>query len=153
MVFKGKCQIGNDSYVIVGKQGSLIFGDNFRANAGLKLVSECSITFGEHTLFGWGVICMDTNFHPLYDMGEKKFKHAFSPIVIGKNNWFSTQCYIMYGVQTPECCISAARSIITRSGKYESYCVHGVSPIRVLTRNVMSDYKNDQIMNYSYPTE
>ena len=150
IVFRGSCKIGNDTYVIVGKQGKLTFGNDFLANAGIKIVSQCSITFGSHTRFGWGGIIMDTNFHPLYDMERNKFKRAFSPIVIGDYNWFGLQCYIMHGVNTPERCIFGARSIVTRGGQFESYCVHGGSPIRVLSRNVMRDYDNDQIIDYTY---
>lgn len=149
VVFKGSCKIGNDCYVIVGKQGILTFGDDFKANAGIKIVSECSITFGNHTRFGWGGIMMDTNFHPLYDIEKKKYKRAFSPIVIGDYNWFGLQCYIMHGVHTPERCIFGARSVVTRGGQFESYCVHGGSPIRVLTRNVLRDYEHDKITDYS----
>ena len=153
VIFKGKCIIGNDCYVVVGKQGTLILGDDFKVNAGMKLVSECSTTFGNHTRIGWNVICMDTNMHPLYDMEKKKFKKAFSPIVIGDYNWFATQCYIMQGVHTPERCIFGARSIVTRGGQFESYCVHGGSPIRVLSRNVMYDYDNDLITDYTLPND
>lgn len=152
VVFKGNCIIGNDCFVIVGKQGTLVFGEDFKANAGIKVVSECGITFGSHTRLGWGSIIMDTNFHPLYDMEKKKYKRAFSPIVIGDYNWFGLQCYIMHGVQTPERAIFGARSVVTRGGQYESYCVHGGSPVRVLSRNVMRDYDNDLITDYSLST-
>ena len=153
VIFKGTCTIPNDCYVIVGRQSTLTFGNDFNANAGLKLVSNCKITFGDHTRVGWAVTIMDTNFHPLYDMEKKKFKKAFSPILIGDYNWFGTQCYIMHGVHTPERCIFGARSIVTRGGQYESYCVHGGSPIRVLSRNVMRDYDHDQIKDYSLEDE
>jgi acetyltransferase-like isoleucine patch superfamily enzyme len=149
IVFKGRCIIGNDCYIIVGKQGLLIFGDDFKVNAGMKLVSECSITFGNHTLIGWGVIITDTNFHYLYDIEKGKCKGAFSPILIGNNNWFATQCYIMQGVRTPDNCVFGARSIVTRGGHYESNCVYGGSPIQVLSRNVIRDYKNDLIKDYT----
>lgn len=148
--FKGSCIVGGDSYIIVGKQGTLVLGDDFKATASIKIVSECSITFGSHARFGWGGIMMDTNFHPLFDMEKKKFKRAFSPIIIGDYNWFGLQCYIMHGVQTPERCIFGARSVVTRGGQFESYCVHGGSPIRVLSRNVMRDYDNDLITDYSF---
>lgn len=153
IVFKGNCLIGGDSFVIIGKQGTLILGDDFKATASVKIISECSITFGNHARFGWGGIIMDTNFHPLFDMEKKVFKKAFGPIVIGDCNWFGLQCYIMHGVQTPERCIFGARSVITRGGHYESFCVHGGSPIRVLSRNVMRDYDNDLITDYTMPEE
>ena len=149
LVFKGKCHIGNDTYVICGKHGKIIFGDDFRATCGMKIISECGISFGEHTLLGWGVVAIDTNFHPLYDMEKAKFKKAFAPIVIGKNNWFGMNCLIMPGVTTPEYCIFGARTVVTRGGHYESYCVHGGSPIRVLSRNVKRIIGKDSVKDYT----
>ena len=127
LVFQGKCRIGNDSYVVTGKSGRIVFGDGFSVSAGLKIISHCGIKFGKDTHFGWGNIVIDSNFHPLYDMQNKKFKKAFGEIEIGDNNWFSTQCMIMPCVKTPERCIFGARSIVTRGGHYEPYCVHGGS--------------------------
>lgn len=154
VVFKGRCRIGNDCYIIVGEKGTLTFGDDFGVSAGLKLTAECSITFGNHTRLGWSVVVMDTNHHPLFDMEKKRFKQAFSPIVIGDYNWFASQCYVMHGVHTPERCIFGARSIITRSDKFEPYCVHGGNPLHVLSRNVMrciGDPEVDIIRDYSFP--
>lgn len=149
LVFKGKCNIGNDCYIVCGKQGRIEFGDDFKVSAGLKMVSQCGITFGKETRIGWGCIVMDTNFHPLYDMEKKKFKKAFGKICIGDNNWFATQCVIMPSVQTPERCIFGARTVVTRGGQYEPYCVHGGSPVRVLSRNVMRIKGQDSVKDYS----
>lgn len=149
LIFKGKCHIGNDCYVVCGKQGRIEFGSDFSVTAGLKLVSKCGITFGKETSIGWGCIVMDTNSHPLYDMEKKKFKKAFGKIYIGDNNWFATQCVIMPSVQTPERCIFGARTLVTRGAKYEPYCVHGGSPVRVLSRNVMRIIGQDSIKDYS----
>lgn len=149
LIFKGNCHIGNDSYVICGKQGCIDFGDDFRVTAGVKIVSECGIKFGEHTRFGWGGIAIDTNFHPLYDMEKNKFKKAFGRINVGNNNWFGMNCLIMPSVETPDFCIFGARAVVTRGGQYESYCVHGGSPIRVLSRNVKRIIGQDYITDYS----
>ena len=92
---------------------------------------------------------MDTNFHPLYDMENKCFKRAYGRINIGDNNWFGSQCFVMPGVNTSERCIFGARSVITRGCQFESYCVHGGSPLRVLSRNVMRIIGQDIIEKYS----
>lgn len=149
LVFKGKCDIGNDCYIVCGKQGRIEFGDDFKVSAGLKMVSQCGITFGKETRIGWGCIVMDTNFHPLYDMEKQKFKKAFGKIRIGDNNFFTSQCFIMPSVQTPERCIFGARTVVTRGGQYEPYCVHGGSPVRVLSRNVMRIIGQDSVKDYS----
>ncbi len=144
---KGFCQIGNNSSLLIGKNGEVIFGDNFHASAS-KIISYIGVEFGVCARVGWESIVMDTNFHPLYDIENKKFKKAYGKIIIGDYNWFGSQCVVLHGVTTPERCIFGMRSIVTRGGKYESYAAHGGSPIRVLSRGVMRDYENDQIEEY-----
>lgn len=149
IIFRGKCRIGNDCHIVCGKHGKITFGQGFMATAGLKMVSQCGITFGKYARIGWGSIIIDTNFHPLYDMEKKRFKKPFGEIHIGDNNWLGLQCVMMPGVTTPERCIFGARTVITRGGNYEPYCVHGGSPVRVLSRNVMRIIGQDQIKDYS----
>lgn len=149
LIFKGTCHIGNDTYLISGKHGKIVIGDDLRITGGVKMVSECGMTFGKHARLGWGCVIIDTNFHPLYNMVSKKFKKAFGPINIGDNNWFGMNCLIMPGVCTPEYCIFGARTIITRGGHYEPYCVHGGSPVKVLSRNVMRIIGHDTVQDYT----
>lgn len=143
IVFRGKCQIGNDSYLSFGKHTKVVFGDDFNSTARFRCVSYRGITFGKSARIGWDTLIMDTNFHPLYDMEKKKFKKASAPINIGDYNWFGTQCKVMAGTNTPERCIFGMNSIVTRSSEMESYCVMGGTPLRILSRNVMRDYNND----------
>ena len=149
IVFKGKCQIGNNSFIVQGPCSTVVFGDDFLASTSLKIISFKGIEFGSHTRIGWDCIFMDTNFHPLYDMEKKKFKRAYGSIKIGDYNWFGTQCKVMHSVDTPERCIFGMGSIVTRGCKFESYCVHGGSPLKVLSRNVMRVYGQDFICDYS----
>ena len=149
IIFKGKCIIGNDCHVVCGKHGKIVFGKDFLASAGLKMVSHCGIIFGNESRFGWGSIIIDTNFHPLYDIEKKVFKKTFGEINIGDNNFFTTQCMIMPGVRTPERCVFGARTLVTRGGNYEPYCVHGGNPVRILSRNVMRIIGQDNIKDYS----
>lgn len=144
IIFYGTCIIGNDSYLSIGEKAILSIKNNFIIEAGLKLVTYRSISFGEGTRLGWGVLIMDTNFHPLYDMKKKVYKKASGPIEIGDYNWFGTQCKIMHSVKTPERCIFGMNSVITRNCEMKSYCIMGGSPVRILTENVMRDYDNDQ---------
>ena len=148
IVFKGTTFIGSDTYIVVRPAGKVEFGDNFISGPALKLVSCIGVKFGIGTRLGWNVIVMDTNFHPLYDMEKERFKRAYGKIKIGDYNWFATQCMIMHSVETPERCIFGARSVVTRGGQFESYCVHGGSPLHVLTRNVKRIYGQDQITEY-----
>lgn len=149
IVFKGSCYINNNSYIVQGPASTIIFGDDFVASTSAKIISFKGIEFGEHTRMGWEVLVMDTNFHPLYDMEREQFKRAYGTIKIGPYNWFATQCKVMHSVTTPERCVFGMGSVLTRGAKYESYCVHGGSPIRVLSRNVMRVYGKDRITDYN----
>lgn len=148
IIFKGKCIIGNNSFIVQGKDSTLIFGDDFLASTSLKIISFKHVEFGNHTRMGWEVLVLDTNFHPLYDIKKEKFKRAYGPIKIGNNNWFATQCKIMNSVTTPDFCIFGMGTIVNRGGEFESYCVHGGSPVRILSHDVMRIIGQDTISSY-----
>lgn len=143
VIFKGKCLIGNESALSFGEKTIVVFGDDFKNTASLKLVSYRGITFGTHVRLGWGVLIMDTNFHPLYDMKKQFYKRASGLIEIGDYNWFGTQCKIMHSVKTPERCIFGMNTVVTRNCEMRSYCVMGGSPVKILSENVMRDYEHD----------
>lgn len=148
IVFKGKCMIGNNSFIVTGENGRIVFGNDFLVTTSFKLISFIGINFGKETRLGWDVLIMDTNFHPLYDMKNKKFKKAYEPIYIGDNNWIGTGVMVMPGVTTPKRCIFGAKTIVTRGGNYESYCIHGGVPIGILSRNIMRIIGKDKIDKY-----
>ncbi len=143
VVFKGKCNIGANSFISIANTGSIIFGNDFKTTASLKLVSYVGISFGTGTRIGWDCIFMDSNFHPLKKLETGEKKKASGAISIGNYNWFGNRCTIMHSVNTPERCIFGLTSIITRGTKYESYCVHGGNPVKVLTRGVYRDLDDD----------
>ena len=149
IIFKGRCMISNNSFIVQGKDSTIIFGDNFCASTSLKLISFKHIEFGKYVRIGWNCIFTDTNFHPIYDIKKEKFKKAYGPIKIGDNNWFGMECRIMHSVATPERCIFGLGSLLTRGGEYEPYCLHGGTPLRVLTRDVMRVEGQDRIESYA----
>lgn len=148
VTFRGKCLIGNHSFLTFGDKAKIDIGDDLMC-ACFKLVSYVGVKFGQSTRFGWNVLCMDTNFHPLYDIKQNKFKKASGPIVIGDFNWFGTDCRIMHSVKTPERCIFGMGTIVTRGCKMKSYSVMGGNPVCVLTENVMRIIGQDT-ETYSY---
>lgn len=147
VVFRGKCIIGNDTYLSFDSKTTVDMGLDFKNRAGLKLISRRGITFGKHTSVGWGVTFMDSNFHPLYDMEKKAFLPASGPIVIGDYNWFGTDCKVMHSVTTPERCIFGMGTVVTRGCVKQPYCIMGGSPVRVLRENVMRIIGQD-VENY-----
>ena len=148
IIFRGKCTIGNDTYLSFGENTVVDFGDDFRNRAGAKIISYRGIKFGQCTSMGWGVLCMDTNFHSLYDIVTKEFKASSGFIEIGDYNWFGAQCKIMHSTITPERCIWGMGTIVTRGCVKKSYCLMGGSPVRILSENVMRFIGEEQDKKY-----
>ncbi len=144
VVFNGNCKIGNNSFISIGKTGNLKFGHDFLVGTSIKIISYVNISFGISTRVGWECIFMDSNFHPLKNIETGKKKKASGPIEIGDYNWFGTRTTVMHSVVTPVRCIFGLNSIITRGTQFESYCVHGGNPVKVLTRGVLRDLNDDK---------
>jgi acetyltransferase-like isoleucine patch superfamily enzyme len=145
IIFKGTCDFGNDTYLSFGENALVEISEGFNASAGVKIISYHGIKFGLYDSLGWGVLIMDTNFHPLYDLEKKKFKSAGGAIEIGDHNWFATQCKVMHSVKTPERCIFGMGTVITRGSEMKPYCVMGGSPVRVLKENVIRIVGHDSV--------
>lgn len=142
VVFKGRCDIGNDCYLSFGEKSLIEFGDGFCLTAAGKIVSYRGIKFGNNVSLGWEVMFIDTNFHPIYDISNDVYKRASGPIVIGDYNWFAAKCKILPNVITPERCIFGMDSIVTKNSEMKSYCLMGGNPVKILAENVMLNYNH-----------
>ena len=151
VIFKGSCRIGNNSSVVVGPQGEMTIGEDFINSCALRLVCFNRIKIGDEVTIGFDSLLIDTDFHPIYDRSKKAFNKGYGPIIIGNNNWISSQCTILHNVQTPEKCIIGIRSLVTRNIRLEPSCLYGGNPLTCLKRNVelqrskymISDYSNE----------
>jgi len=144
VTFRGACRIGAGSALSVNSKANLIFGDDFRNTYGLKIIASRTIEFGKTVRLGWNVFVMDTNMHPLKDSISGRKGSGGKSIRIGDCNWFSTNCIILPGVETPERVICALGTTATRGVEWESYCMYGGSPIRKLRSNVYRDFDDDK---------
>ena len=131
---KGKTWIGSNSYIEIGRRGKLETGANVVASTSLILFCYRAITMGDAARFGWECKVMDSSFHPLKTVGTGERKAAGAPVSIGSFNWFATNCAVLPGTSTPDYCVFGYGSTLTKSCKCESYCVHGGSPVHVLSR-------------------
>lgn len=145
VVFKGSCTIGNDSYILCGKSGNLIFGDNFNATGGFRVASYCKVEFGKNVLVGWGSVILDTDFHPLFDIRLSEYKKAYGDVNIGDGNWFACYCMVLHSVTTPKNCVFGARSFLARSISYSENCLYAGNPAILLRKGVRLDSRNRYI--------
>lgn len=141
IVFKGKCIIGNNCSVVVEKNASVVFGEDFKVNAAMKLESHNYVVFGRHVLIGWEVFINDLNPESPKQQG----------IIIGDNNWLSTRSIVFGGVKTPYNCIFGAYSFIRHHdcSILQPNCLFGNEPLCLLKQNVMRNYHHDLITDYT----
>ena len=148
VVFKGKCIIGNNSFIVTGEQGRIVFGDDFIASTSMKIISFIGISFGTHNRVGYETVFMDTNFHPLFDLEKECFNKAYGPIKIGNFNWFSTQCFILHDVVVSDHCTFGLRSVLTNKTYFKSNCLYCGNPIKLIKENIIRKFGQDKIYKY-----
>ena len=122
--FLGRAEIGNDSYVSVGTNSKVVFGNNFKATTTFRLTSQCGITFGENVRIGWDVLITDTDYHRLKKT-DGTYSKGQSAIQIGSFNWFGNGCRILKGVRTPDYLTTAAGTWLTGPIDVPQYSVIG----------------------------
>lgn len=145
-VFKGKCIIGNDSYVMISRRAKVEFGDHFKVNAGMKLASRKRIAFGKNVLLGWGVTFLDSSFHKMKKADGSPVDNSDKEIVIGSNNWISTGTMVSKGARTPDYCTVAAHSLLRKDySGLPSYILLAGEPLSVKKEGIWHDAGDDEL--------
>lgn len=146
VIFKGTCQIGNSSAISVGNKGNIVFGDNFKSTAALKLTSYCSVEFKENVRVAWDTIIMDTSFHKLKDINGNVKGTPYAPIAIGKSNWLPIRTLVLRGTKTPDYTIFGAGSVLHKDySKNPTHTIMAGNPLEVKVQNVWRDVSDDSI--------
>lgn len=145
LLFKGKCEIGNNSAISIGSKGYVEIGDHFISTTSLKLVCYHEVVIGERCLFGWDCLIMDTDLHKL----AKRFggfSKGYSNIKIGSDNWFGNGCVLMKRTQTPDYCVISARTILSSKIDVPSYSVIGQKrEVEILATDLWRNIDDDAI--------
>lgn len=144
VIFKGTANIGNDSFISVGKTGNLILGENFRSTCSLKLACYNKIEFRENVLVGWNCTVTDTDFHSIFIDGNKS--KGYGEIHIGKNVWIAMQCLILKNTIIPSDSVVASRTVTNKDFTANgSEIMLSGSPAQVVRHNTFHDSNNDKI--------
>lgn len=144
--FKGRCSIGNNSFLSVGETGHLAFGDCFCCTSSMKLVCYHSITFGNRVLVGWDCLFMDTDFHVLTRSDGSQTK-GYAPIYIGDDVWFGFGCKVFKRAVVPSQCVVSAQTILSETIDAPERSVLGNdNKIIVKARGVYHKYADDKII-------
>lgn len=145
IVFKGKCYIGNNSYITVGEKGELEFGDAFSSTTSLKLVCYNSVRFGNHNLIGWDCLFIDTDFHRLTHT-DGSMNRGYGPIRIGDEVWVANGCKVFKNTSIPPKCVISSGSNISGDISVPQYSVIGHNMDTIVRRKeTYRNWKNDVI--------
>jgi acetyltransferase-like isoleucine patch superfamily enzyme len=119
IVFEGRCDIGNNSFISIGEKGCVRFGSLFSATTSLKLVCYKSVTFDDRVSFGYDCMCIDTDFHSIKTEDGKLVDTACGNIKLGSDCWIAMKCILMKNTVLPNKCVVASNSLLNRS--YEEF--------------------------------
>ena len=137
ITFKGKCIIGNDSYISIGENGHLILGEFFRVSTSLKLVSYSNIIFGNNIRIGWNCMICDTDFHATINTQTHEIYPKQAPIILGDNVWVANNCTINKGCVLPPYTIVASHSLINKDySNIPPYCLLAGTPAKLKKENI-----------------
>lgn len=135
--FNGETEIGIGSYVYVGENAKIIFGNKNRIGALCKLYCENKITIGNEVDISWECQIFDTNFHYMEDIETKQIFEKNTPIKIGSYNWFGNRVNIMKGTITPDNCIIASNSLCNKDySSLPNYSLIAGSPAKFIKKGI-----------------
>lgn len=145
IVFKGRCSIGNDSYISVGKSGTLVFGDGYTATTSLKVACYDTIEFGKNVSCGWECVFMDTDFHRMKYLDGRESPKAYGPIRIGDGCWFGFRSIVQKNTVLPNRTTVASNSLVNKRYDIPEASIIAGQPAKLVKTGIYRDMKDDMI--------
>ena len=112
VTFGEDVSLGRGTFVSVGYNGNLTFGDKVKFGGNSKIICRKSIDIGERTMVSWDAQIIDTDFHSTINTIFKTRNRAESVIAIGTHNWIGLGSTLLKGSITPNHCIIGANTSI-----------------------------------------
>jgi hypothetical protein len=106
--------LGKGTFISVGENAILRFGQNVSFGGNARLICMKSITIKSNTMVAWDVSILDTDFKSTFNTITNTINLTEKPVLIGSNNWLCFGCKILKGSVTPDFCIVSAGTIINK---------------------------------------
>lgn len=132
---KGKTRLGTCAKLVVGKNATLTFGKDFCNTAGMTIICNDRITFGDNVLVSWETMIMDEDWHQLQDTQTGKIHDKHKSISIGDNVWICYRSVILKGTHIPNGCTIAAGAVVSGKFEKENSILAGV-PAKTIRSNI-----------------
>lgn len=144
IIFLGKCCIGNNSAIAIGKNGKVVIGDGFYASTSFKLAVQYHVTFDSHVMFGWDCLVMDSDYHKLTKVNGG-FTKGYGEILIGANTWCGNGVLVLKNSIIPSNCVVGAKSVVSNRLEIPPYSLVCGTPAKLVKQGVWRDPLNDII--------
>lgn len=136
LVINGKASLGRGSRISIGKNATLVLGNNFCITGCSCIITQKEITFGNDCLLSWDILIMDTDFHTIKNADGIIINEPRS-IHIGNHVWIGCRNTILKGVTIVDNVIVSANSTITKSiSEYDSIIGGVGTNVAILKRNI-----------------
>lgn len=146
IIFKGRCSIGNNSYISTSEKSEVIFGDDFISSTTLRLVCYDKIEFGRRVLVGWDCMFTDTDFHKITREDGTASK-GYGPIIIGDDTWIANGCRFLKYTTLPNKTIVVSCSIVCGNINAPEKSIIGSQPnVSVLANGRWLNRSDDKII-------
>jgi acetyltransferase-like isoleucine patch superfamily enzyme len=141
VIFEGSVFVGKGTFIHIGEDAELRFGNNTCFGGNDKIICDKAITIKEDTKVAWDVQIIDTDFRATFNTVTKSWNCFKKDIIIGNNNWLCFGSTILKGTVTPNNCIVGSNSIINKdlSAYGENIVIGMESNVKVLTKYISWD--------------
>lgn len=143
--FKGECYIGRNSFISTGKNGYIIFGEDFVSTNSFKIVSYHMIKFGNHVLCGWECTFIDTDFHKLTFEETINISKPYGSIEVGDNCWFGFKSIALKNTKLPTHSVVASNSLLNQAYNIPPKSLLAGIPAKLIKTGVYRNFNNDKI--------
>lgn len=112
--FFGKFEIGTGNKIVTSYGKTLTLGDNSVLMDRCCIAVHESVSIGDNTTIAHNCQIMDTNYHFIADMLNRRIPKRTSPIKIGSGCWVCNSSSIMMGSCLPDYAIIASHSVVNQ---------------------------------------
>ena len=153
IIVNGQLRLNNGYYISNSRNGIIEFGRTIFANNNFTVICNNRIIIGDECRFAFGVRMMTTDTHFSIDINSYIINTNSHPIVLGKNNWITSDVKIMKGTVTPDWTIVTANSFLNKdySKSIGPNCILGGQPAKLIKegqRRIFSQKNEDMLREY-----
>jgi acetyltransferase-like isoleucine patch superfamily enzyme len=134
VLFHGRAVIKYGAKIVVGENGILKLGNNFRITSGSFIICYKSVEFGDDCRISWNTQIIDTDFHKVYDSNSVHM-NPDKEIRIGNNCWIGNHCLVHKGTHLRDMVVLSSNSMINKDIP-ESNIILAGSPASIIRTSI-----------------